>query len=64
MKLWIARDKNGNLYLYDEKPSLCEDRYFTDNPSKCHFIARTAFTDITFENSPKLIDFIYEGLSL
>jgi hypothetical protein len=62
--MWIARDKNGNLFLYEEKPYLIEDRYFSDDVTKCHFVAKTAFKNITFENSPQQINFIYEELSL
>ena len=51
MKLWIARDMRGDLYLYTEKPEkiatygyfTCDDWFELDT---------NAFPELTFENSP------------
>ena len=55
MKLWIARDKNGGLYLHFDKP--------TTDYGKCYFtsmravvISRDLFPDVTFENSPQMVE--------
>lgn len=58
MKLWIARDKNQELYIFfGSKPFLMydEERYnnkegaFTDIPSDL-------FLEVTFENSPQQVE--------
>ena len=50
MKLWIARDKSGSLFLYYEKPildDLFEDSY--DCPTKCFAqLDSKVFPEVTF----------------
>lgn len=54
LKLWIARDKNGELWAYTSVPRLDKGwgKYFqpTDGESFC--IDEKLYPDITFENSP------------
>ena len=60
--MWIARDKNGAIYLYKDKPSLLlSGRAFdTDSPEVIR-LGDYSYPEVTFENSPmevelKLID--------
>ena len=55
-KLWVARDSDGELYLYNEKPE-CYNEYF--NYSKVWFtdgvyfeLDNKLFPDITCKNEP------------
>ena len=57
MKLWIARDQNGDLFLYPIKP----DRYVTDyyvffNGDDWWNIDSDLFPEVTFENSPQEVE--------
>ena len=53
MEFWIARDKDGHLYLYNERPILNGD-YFdaSTNGHTTHLFNNTLLDEITFENSP------------
>lgn len=59
-KLWIARDKNGELYLYNDEPVLgiSGTLYIpSSNDIKgCMEIDKNSHPEITFENSPKQIE--------
>lgn len=59
MKLWIARDRDGTLCLYKEKPRL-DISYWYD-----HFcgldgcvaeLDTNNFPSVTFENSPQMVE--------
>lgn len=52
-RLWIARDKNGELWLYDSEPT----RYETDfgNNSYNMKIDKNSHKEITWDNSPQEI---------
>ena len=59
MKLWIARDKDGGLYLYDYEP--CKDKIlgrFTCSIkpngewSEEYELNSNLLPEVTFENSP------------
>lgn len=55
MKLWIARDKHGGLYLHAEKPQRVEDGgYFRSiNAMKLPILK---FPSVTWENSPQQVE--------
>ena len=48
--MWIVRDKNGYLGLFNSKPELYVDFYYNGEPF--FYIDKTLFPEITFENSP------------
>lgn len=55
MKMWIARDKNGNLFLHRDRPYLSRlcgvwdsDDYFRLN--------KADYPEVTFENSPQEVE--------
>lgn len=52
MEMWIARDKDGELYLYIDKPDRNEQRFF-----KYPFveIQKKYFPSLTWENSPQKV---------
>ena len=55
MKLWIARDKDGGLYLHYDKPTTIYGKdYFTS--MRAVVISRDLFPEVTFENSPQEVE--------
>lgn len=57
MKLWIARDKDKELYIFTEKPQLHNNelRWYPTEESLCSELDKRMFPEITFENSPQEI---------
>lgn len=60
MKLWIARDKDGELCLYKTKPWKRENTDYYNDEFDCddYFmnIDEDLFPEITFENSPQQVE--------
>lgn len=60
MKLWIARDFDGLLNLYVNKPSLDsnDNMYYTDSDMEDDYlnIDKDLFPEVTFENSPREVE--------
>lgn len=59
MKMWIARDESGYIYLYENKPILKADwsgglwfggDFFELQPE--------SFPEVTFENSPMEVELV------
>lgn len=58
MKLWIARDKNGTLWIYKNKPQLDINYWYDVSGGTNGCIAKlseNSFPEITFENSPRQV---------
>ena len=57
MKLWAARNKNRALTLFTEEPILYYNEYY-EGPYKSQSIAldENLFPEVTFENSPQLVE--------
>lgn len=55
MKLWIARDKSGLLFLYDYIPFEDEDGHWATYGNG-YSIDDKLFPEVTFENSPQEIE--------
>lgn len=59
MKLWIARDKEGPLWLFENKPIFNE----SSNEFFCKYgeiniqLDSQLLPEVTFENSPQQIEF-------
>lgn len=53
--VWIARDKNGTLAIFENKPILDYDNawYCEYIDEKFNTIDSELFPEVTFENSPK-----------
>ena len=59
MELWIARDSNGELWIYDHKPIKFKNKFHTDARSKesnAYELPKWLFNEITFENSPQQVE--------
>lgn len=55
MKLWIARDEDGRLYLHPIKPYLRNAKpsaYWNNEDENWMQLRETEFPELTFENSP------------
>lgn len=68
MAFWIARNKNGDLYLYYDEPEKRDDYFSTIETynGKTFLGARhkpkskipnNLFPEVTFENSPQQVEF-------
>ena len=56
--MWIARDRNGDLYLYENKPDTFEtDIFHPQNEDElCDQLNNDLFPEVTFENSPQEVE--------
>ena len=60
--MWIARDKDGQLWIYTSKPILLDDgrRFCCPNDvydiDEQYQINQYLFPEVTFENSPQLME--------
>ena len=66
MKLWIARDKDGNINLFQEEPFLGESgKHFYSTQDKMKLKQtnnnHTFLKHITFENSPQKVELKLTG---
>lgn len=65
MKLWIARDRDGSLWVYESKPILdSKKEYFiiieeNFGNSLSTTLPEKWFPEITFENSPRQVELNY-----
>lgn len=60
-ELWIARDKNGELYLYKVKPIRSEDVFYSpeyDFLDDYFRLPNDSYPEITWFNSPKKLEII------
>ena len=62
MKFWIARDKDGSLWSYDDEPVLRSENSWGVNP-RLNGETKLAkplqdwyFPEVTFENSPQQVE--------
>ena len=61
MDFWIARDEDGDLFLYNQKPSILKtgvdpwDCFQTPN-KEFLVISNELFPEVTFENSPQRVE--------
>lgn len=58
MKMWIARDKDNRLYLYQYKPQKDVYVFKTESYLSCWQIPFTEFPEVTFENSPMEVELV------
>ncbi len=61
MKLWVARNQDGSLCLYEEKPSLVYDDelrkwYYESNRGSFELYDETLLPEVTYESSPMEIE--------
>ena len=61
MDFWVARDEDGDLFLYNQKPSILKTEV---DPWDCFqapnkeflVISNELFPEVTFENSPQKVE--------
>lgn len=53
-KLWIARDKNGELYIYKNKPSIIKDSFIDKEVEQGYelHLNKNLYPDVSYEKSP------------
>lgn len=63
MKLWIARDSDNELFLFESKPVLrgCDETDYLwyeplDKFERCSKLDEFLFPEVTFENSPQEVE--------
>lgn len=56
MKMWIARDKDGGLWLYDKKPRKNNDAFYCVTGGSSMPIYVASCSEVTFENSPMEVE--------
>lgn len=56
MKLWIARDGDGILRLYDNEPKVDKRKQKITSIGGYYDININLFPEVTFENSPKQVE--------
>lgn len=55
-KLYIARDKCGNLFLFDHKPTKLTEVFISGARGMFTKIDSELFPEVTFENSPQQVE--------
>lgn len=68
MKVWIARDADGGLFMYDSRP-IRKDSFFMADIAKATIrsqwtLPETALPEVTWENSPKEYEMIMDIFEL
>ena len=63
MKMWIARDSDGSLFLFQEKPQKKSDDRITWwwSNGECMQINKIYYPEVTFENSPQEVRLNLKG---
>lgn len=58
MKLWIARDLDNMLSIYEDEPILRNNKFLPNFNESCNWteLNREEFPEITFENSPQEVE--------
>lgn len=56
MELWIARDKDGELFLYEDKPYLHNNIFYSSSCNGSIRLKRNLFPEVTFESGPKQVE--------
>ena len=56
MRFWIARDKDGLLYLYDNMPEKRSEYFLSYTGYDDMPLDSRLFPEVTFENSPREVE--------
>ena len=54
--MWVARDEDGILCLYESKPYLDMDNEWDSDDNDYLVIDESQFPEVTFENSPQEVE--------
>jgi len=55
-KLWIARDKNGSLWIHGAKPWKWSEQEWISNSAEQIKLPKSWFKEVTFKNSPRQVE--------
>lgn len=56
MEVWVARNRDGELYMFTHRPILCSNTYFiAQADTNIIRLDNSMFPDIKIDNSPKKI---------
>ena len=58
MKMWVARNRSGDLQLFEFRPYEYNGMWFEGNDEELEglFLWPTRFPEVTFENSPMEVE--------
>ena len=56
MIMWVARDKDGELYLYDAYPKRGSEFFGSQFGYNSMVLDESMFPEVTWENSPWKVD--------
>ena len=56
MKLYIARDEDGSLYLYDNLPEKLNTCFIQQGYKDVMRLSDNLFQEVTFDNSPQEVE--------
>ena len=54
--MYVARNKNGSLYLYERCPRRGESYFYAGSGSWDKPLSRDTFPEVTWENSPVQVE--------
>lgn len=58
--MWIARDKDGELYLYERRPESFDNEIFKKTPGFAQMLPEDLFPEVTFSSSPRRVSLIID----
>ena len=66
MEMWIARDKDGLICLFKDKPIRHDDAFYSNDylSTSCFALDFDAFPEVTWENSPKKVELKLKEIDL
>lgn len=53
MNLWIARDADGSLFVYEKKPLLLSGTFQPERDTYVHILPRESYPNLSHEMSPR-----------
>ena len=56
--MWIARDCDNSLYLYEEKPMESEGCYYYMHDTQIMELDEDLFPELSYEDGPKQVELI------
>ena len=55
--MWIARDKNGSIWLYESKPTKFENHWAVDDNRPCIILNKNLFPEVKWKDKePKEVE--------
>lgn len=54
--MWIAKDRDGETYLYSNYPVKCNNYFISANGEYEIYLGNNVYPELTYENSPKKVE--------